>query len=113
MLETILAFAALLLVIGVTIWRSIARELRRTKRLTSVAPTVGLSKVEENTSYGFDTPLFHLGDKGGNRIRNVMKGTVAGLQAMLFDFQYEVSGRWKTKPGAKRSCNLWPPAAEP
>lgn len=90
MLEVILVSAAVASAIGVTIWRSIAREKLRTRTLSNLATGLGFSMVREGTTYRFDSPVFHKGDKGRNRIRNAMEGTMGGLPAVLFDFSYEI-----------------------
>ncbi len=103
-METILAFVAVAMLIGVTVWRSFARERLRSNRLAALAPHLGFSTVKENTKYAFGTPLFYKGETGKNLIRNAMEGMVAGLPAMVFDLRYDVnsggeegtSSTWRT-----------------
>lgn len=89
MREFILPFIGFVLLMGVTIWRSFARERLRTRRLTNLAPTLGFSMMNQSRFYPIDTSLFHLGDNGRNLVKNAMEGTVAGLQAAVFDFYFE------------------------
>jgi hypothetical protein len=80
---------AFVLSIGLIMWRMTVSDQRRTKTLRLIATEMGFRMVDDKTVYSFESPLFHVGNKGRNRMFNAMEGTVAGLRTVLFDLSYE------------------------
>jgi len=83
-------FVLFLFVMGATI----LMERRRREAMQRVAAEIGMDFLADDQSVlNKDITRFHLFRRGrARRVRNVMMGLVADLQAYLFDYKYTVGG---------------------
>jgi hypothetical protein len=84
------AFVLFLIILGATL----LNERRRREAMQRIASEIGMDYLADDQGMlNKDITRFHLFRRGrARRVRNVMTGLVADLQAYLFDYKYTVGG---------------------